>query len=97
MQVGIYIICLVVAILVGSKLRDNYNYREANNQETKSIKKIIDSIDIDINDIRIEYFGRGFVSSNVLSRRGSWRMAQGQVFGGEEFNQLKAEEYNKKL
>ena len=55
-----------------------------------------DTADTEIGELHIEDASR-LVSVQTLSKRGSWRVALDQVMSGVAFEDMKAEEYQKKL
>lgn len=55
-----------------------------------------DSVDERMDNLNIENPG-SMVSVRTLAKRGSWRVALDQVMSSQTFEEMKAEEYSKKL
>lgn len=55
-----------------------------------------DSTDMGMDDLNIESPG-SMVPVHTLTKRGSWRVALDQVMPAQTFEEMKAEEYSKKL
>lgn len=98
MVIAIWAILMLVMIIICGELR----YRFLDRKETLIKNKYMsrtwrENVNIDINRLSMEQTEDDFVSSRVLAMRGSWRLAQNQVMGLKSFNDLKREEYKKKL
>lgn len=98
MIIGIWItICICIVVILGEVKYRCIDQREKV-RETKAVSKDWkDNMDVDFDRLSIERPNHEVVSLQVLSRRGSWRLAQNQVMEGEAFRVLREEEYAKKL
>lgn len=98
MIIGIWIMACICVIVVLGEIR----YRCLDKREKASEDKVLskdwkDNIDADLDELDIECPNDGFVSSQALAMRGSWRLARDRVMEKEIFSALLKEEYAKKL
>lgn len=85
----IWLMCVIVVSVLWGELE---------HQKTKKVKKTFKSSqkhEEETCDFKFENIDLYPMLS--LQSRGSWRIAQGNVFGKTNFFQMKREEYNKKL
>lgn len=91
-----YLLILAVTVAVGVVMRLRvFRSRHKQHPFTFSVDEN-DSADQNVADICIEQAG-SMVSTQTLSRRGSWRIALDQVMPLTDFEEMKAEEYQKML
>lgn len=98
MVIVIWLIILFVVIVVAGEL----TYRYFNTHKENQINNVIpqrfeDSIDVDMDSLNIESTPDELISMQILSMRGSWRLAQNQTMSNETFAILRDNEYNKFL
>lgn len=88
---------IVLAIAaVGGMLRLRCLKRQQQQQRFNFSPIVVESADEGMDDLNIENPG-SMVSVHTLSKRGSWRVALDQVMSSQTFEEMKAEEYSKKL
>lgn len=91
----IYAVIVLAIAAVGGMLRLRCLKRQQ--QQRFNFSSIVnESADESMDDLSIENPG-SMVSVHTLSKRGSWRVALDQVMSSQTFEEMKAEEYSKKL
>ncbi len=90
----IYTFVVLAIVIVGGTLR--LRYLKKQKQCFNFPSTVDDSVDERLDGLSIEA-SADMVSSHVLARRGSWRIALDQVMPAQTFEEMKAEEYSKKL
>lgn len=91
----IYAFIVLTIAAVGGRLRLRCLKRQQ--QQRFNFSSIVDeSADEGMDDLNIENPG-SMVSVHTLSKRGSWRVALDQVMSSQTFEEMKAEEYSRKL
>lgn len=97
MHAIIIMLCSTLGIsFVIGVIRYIYLSQNKGTQQTLS-SSWMDHIDVEIPDLSIENANDDLVATQVISMRGSWRLAQGRSLSSARFSVLKAEEYSKKL
>lgn len=98
MIIGKWILMLLVIVVAIGEVRYRYLRKSYNKIENEIFNRTCeDNVDVDLERLSMECVGDDFVSSQRLAMRGSWRLAQNQMIGLENFNNLKNEEYRKML
>lgn len=98
MIIGIWIaLILCLGIIIGEIKYRFWDKKEARNREAELSKNWMDNMDAELDRCFIEETDSDFVPQQILSRRGSWRIAQNQILHKEIFASMRAEEYSKKL
>ena len=92
---GNYAAVVFVIAAIGGVLRLRYLKRRQR-QDVDLSSGVDSSVDACMDNLHIEDPG-SMVSVHALSKRGSWRVALDQVMPAQTFEQMKAEEYSKKL
>ena len=87
---------LIMAVLIG-EIRFQWLRALRNTNKKINFEKWTDSIDKDMDALRIEYFETEFVPTTKLEMRGSWRLAQDLVMNESDFAELRECEYSKSL
>ena len=91
----IYAFIVLAIAAVGGMLRLRCLKRQQ--QQRFNFSSVVDeSADEGMDDLNIENPG-SMASVHTLSKRGSWRVALDQVMSSQTFEEMKAEEYSKKL
>lgn len=85
----IWLLCIIaVSILWG----------ELEHQKTKKVKKVFGNVEKNEEEpCDFKFENLDLYPALSLQARGSWRIAQGNIFGKSTFSQMKREEYNKML
>ena len=91
----IYAFIVLAIAAVGGMLRLRCLKRQQQ-QRFNFSSIVVESADEGMDDLNIENPG-SMVSVHTLSKRGSWRVALDQVMSSQTFEEMKAEEYSKKL
>lgn len=98
MIIGIWIIMVICIVVVLGEIKYRYFDTKETLRENKAVSKDWkDNVDTDLDKFSMEHTNDEFVSSQVLAMRGSWRLAQNHVMGGQTFRVLRSEEYSKML
>lgn len=98
MVIGVWLVTIICFVIIIGEIKYRYfDKKETARSEKAFSRQWMESVDIDMDQLSMEYVENGFVSSQALAMRGSWRLAQNQVMGAKTFNQLRQEEYSKKL
>ena len=90
-----YVLIILMIAVIGGILR-LYYLRHQQQWRIGGSSTVNDSVDKHLDDLRIENPSSMF-STCALSKRGSWRIALDQVMSSPTFEEIKAEEYSKKL
>ena len=91
----IYAFVILLIAGIGGMFRLRY-LRHRQQWRVSRFSTVNDSADKRLDDLRLEKPG-SMVPVSALSRRGSWRIALDQVMSSRTFEEMKAEEYSKKL
>ena len=98
MIIGVWLVVIICSIVIIGEIKYRYFDKKEIERSDKSFsRKWTESVDVDMDELSMEHIDNDFVPSQVLAMRGSWRLAQNQVMGVKTFNQLRQEEYSKKL
>lgn len=91
----IYALVVLAVAATGGVLRLRCLKRQQRQHSTFS-SMVNDSTDMGMGNLNIENPG-SMVLVRTLAKRGSWRVALDQVMSSQTFEEMKAEEYSKKL
>lgn len=91
----VYVLIVFTVGAVGAILRFRY-LKHQQHRHSDFCSMVNDSVDEGMDNLSIEAPG-SMVSIHTLASRGSWRIALDQVISSQTFEEMKAEEYSKKL
>lgn len=98
MIIVIWIIAIMGLALIIGEIKYRFEYRKGGSvNQNIFMRSWNDSIDRDIDALLMEQLDDDFVSSKVLSMRGSWRLAHNQVMDAKLFESMLIDEYSRKL
>ena len=98
MIIGFWVIALICLIVIMGEVKYRHFDKKGLGRGDRIFgQKWTESVDVDMDELSMEYIDHDFVHAQTLAMRGSWRLAQNQVMGLKTFSQLKQEEYSKKM
>lgn len=101
MGVILIMVMWLASVLISIICIGEIRYRKSQSVERSRVEYLDNLIDSDeereFGTLKIERATNNFVSTQSLSRRGSWRVAQNNVLGSYTFEAMRDQEYSKKL
>lgn len=91
------LIIFAVIVIIGETRYQTHMKRDIKKKESFFNVYNIDTSEVDMDNLNLEYNGGDFASRWRLSMRGSWRLAQNKGIDLKTFHSLEIEEYRKKL
>ena len=98
MIIGVWLAVIICSVIVIGEIKYCcFDKKEIERGNKSFSRDWTEDVDADMDELSMEHIDNDFVSSRTLAMRGSWRLAQNQVMGVKTFNQLRQEEFSKKL
>lgn len=97
MVILLWVASVLIIVVLGGELRFRLLKKEKKNESFSVKEEWNNSIDKDIDSLKIEMSSLDTVPMMTLLMRGSWRLAQGLNMDASDFAELKSYEYNKTL